>query len=290
MEDTTESPEMNAELLMKKIEEEFQGDPIYKKVISFNLKGKLFSDLYLLDSVDFTKHYSTKEAASFLGESIKEYRLTNTLSKESLYPYFQVTRKGNANRYLYDWQAIWRFKMVFLLADAGGMRLVELEKLMAEPFIQKKEEKRISVDAMSSKEDKVNVMIMSGTLDAIWKEIEDNKRSFKEAMEEMKTAASQRESENFSSLKEVLLQEYTHRVNFLEEVEEQLRDKQKRKRRIKIWILVWEFEEPFEELAEVVEKEKNLLNRKIAYLRNLENNTLTYQAKPRKRKMMNHNL
>lgn len=287
MKERNESPEAFTELLMKKIEREFQEDPIFKHVISMNLKGELFSNLSLLDSIDFTKYYSTKEAATFLGEDVKEYRLTNTLNREGLFLYFQVTRKGSANRYLYDWQSIWRFKMIFLLADAGGMKLVELEKLLDYPRTQENEERHNHVNALPANGAKIEVMIVSETLDALKKEIEDSKHSFQEAIEEMKTAVSQRESENMDTLKKVLIQNFTHQDKFLGEIEEQLKKELKRKKRRSFLFLNFGVEEPYKEMFEgmltLINEEKDLLNKKVVDLKKVENNSLIYQPVSRLR-------
>ena len=277
------------EVLVKKIEQEFQEDPIFHKVLSLNFKEELFSDLSSFDSIDFDKHYSTKEATAFLGEDVKEYRLTNTLNREILFPYFRVNRKGVANRYHYDWKAIWRFKMVFLLADGGGMKLVEVEKLLDDPSVGRDNTRQKEVIAMPSKGEKVEVVIVSETLDAIKNEIEDSRRSLQEAIEEVKVATTQRERETISHLKEVLIQDYTHQVKFLEEVEEELKEKLIEKKRIKIWFLIWEFGETFEEISEIIERKTKLLKRKIEYLKNTELDSLTYPRGVRKRKTMNHN-
>lgn len=287
MEERNESPEVFTELLMKKIESEFQEDPIFKQVISLKLKDELFSNLSLLDSIDFTKHYSTKEAAAFLGEDVKEYRLTNTLNREGLFPYFQVTRKGSANRYLYDWRAIWRFKMIFLLADAGGIKLVELEKLLDYPSTPENEERRNHVNALPANGAKIEVMIVSETLDALKKEIEDSKHSFQEAIEEMKTAVSQRESENMDTLKKVLIQNFTHQDKFLGEIEEQLKKELKRKKRRSFLFLNFGVEEPYKEMVEgmltLINEEKDLLNKKVAGLKKEGNNSLVYEPVSRLR-------
>ena len=293
MKEISKSREVFTELLMEKVESEFQEDPIFKQVIFFSLKDELFSNLSLLDSIDFTKHYSTKEAASFLGEGVKEYRLTNTLSKESLFPYFQVTRKGSANRYLYDWRSIWRFKMVFLLVDARGMKLVELEKLLDNPMISMNETRQSNVNSLPAKGEKVEVMIVSETLDALKKEIEDSKRFFQEAIEEVKTADSQRDNEIVSTLKEVLIQEYTQQNKFLEKIEEQLKNELKRKKWRSFWVLNFEIEEPykvmFEGMLTLINEEKELLNKKVENLKEIGNNSLIYKPIPRLRKVARQN-
>lgn len=287
MKERNESPEAFTDLLMKKIEREFQEDLIFKQVISLNLKGELFSNLTLLDSIDFTKHYSTKEAAVFLGDDVKEYRLTNTLNREGLFPYFQVTRKGSANRYLYDWRAIWRFKMVFLLADLGGTKLVDLEKLLDDPSTSENEARHNYVNALPANGAKIEVMIVSETLDALKNEIEDSKRSFQEAIEEMKTAVSQRESENMDTVKKVLIQNFMHQDKFLGEIEEQLKKEVKRKKWRSFLFLNFEVEEPYKEMFEgiltLINEEKDLLNKKIVDLKKPENDSLTYHPIPRLR-------
>ncbi|WP_282020862.1 hypothetical protein [Planomicrobium okeanokoites] len=287
MNEISESPEVFSELLIEKVESEFQEDPIFKQVISFSLKEEMFSNLSLLDSIDFTKHYSTKEAASFLGEGIKEYRLTNTLNKESLFPYFQVIRKGSANRYLYDWRAIWRFKMVFLLVDAKGMKLVELEKLLDYPMVSRNETREINVNSLPAKGEKVEVMIVSETLDALKKEIDDSKRSFQETIEEMKKANSQRDNELISTLKKVLIQEYTQQDKFLEKIEKELKQELKRKKRRSFLFVPFEIENPFKAMFEgmlaLINEEKELLNKKIVDQKRQGNSSLTYEPIPRLR-------
>lgn len=275
------------ELLVEKIEHEFQEDPIFHKIISLDLKGDLFSNLSLMESIDFSKHYSTKDAASFLGEEIKEYRLTNTLNRELLFPYFRVTRKGSVNRYHYDWKSIWRFKMVFLLADAAGVKLVDLEKLLGDSMDYKYEVSKERVETIPLKGERVEVIIVSETLDAIKKEIEDNKRIFGEAIEEVKTAASQRERETIATLKKLLTQEYTQQEQVFEKIEVQLKKQLSLKRKLRFGFLTWDVEEPNKEflewMLELVVEEKDLLSKKIANSQNPQNDLLTYHPESRLR-------
>ena len=287
MKERDELVESFTELLVEKIEHEFQEDPIFHKINSLDLKGALFSNLSLMETIDFSKHYSTKEAASFLGDDIKEYRLTNTLNREILFPYFRVTRKGSANRYHYDWKSIWRFKMVFLLADIAGVKLVDLEKLLDNTLSYENDVSKESADGKPLVGERVEVIVVSETLDAIKKEIEDNKRFFQEALEEVKTADSQRNNELLSTLKDVLIQEYTQQDKFLEKMEEQLKNELKRKKWRSFLFINFEIKDSYKALFEgmltLINEEKELLNKKVGDLKRLGNNSLTYHPMPRMR-------
>lgn len=114
------------------VAEVFQPDPIYREIDSNGLLDDFikWTALFWLFAKESTKLYSTKEAAALLGDGVKEHRLTNTLSREDLFGYFQVERKGASSRYLYDWKAIFRLKMVFLLVDEANFKLVDIATLI----------------------------------------------------------------------------------------------------------------------------------------------------------------
>lgn len=102
----------------------FKDDPLFQQLSRMNKTAKLFDGTIgvpILD-IDFHKDYSTKEAAEILGKNVREYNLTNLLAKEHLGDYFQVSQIGAANRFRYDWKAIFRFKLFFLLSKEAKLK------------------------------------------------------------------------------------------------------------------------------------------------------------------------
>lgn len=267
---------------IEEMEETFYNDPVYEKINSMGLTSTLLETLSRFESMELSKTYSTKEAATFL--HAKEHRLINTLNRELLFPYFQVKRKGSANRYVYDWQAIWRFKMVFILMDEGGLKLVDIEDLLHSFGVIKKESESVIGNSTNSLKEgqKVEVIIVSETLDSLKQEIAMVKRSFQEEIEEIKNSIVEKESATVASVKEVLIQEHKHQCDFLEKLESQLKKGftvSKGRRHLFSWGR-WRKEDSAEKMVEnlftEMKNNKSFIKEKIKSLENKQNDSLLY--------------
>lgn len=109
---------MNVTEKITHYKETFNTDPLYQKLQSKSLTEELFSPSEYFDSIEFDDSYSTKLAAEQLGLESKEQTIVNYINRMDFKDYLQVTRRSG-RFYRYDWKALFRLKMIFLLTENG---------------------------------------------------------------------------------------------------------------------------------------------------------------------------
>lgn len=97
----------------------FKRDPLYSRIELEGLTTSLFDDSETdyFSKVNFTDTYKSKHAAQLLNIEGKEQTLVNYLNRNDLNPYLNVYRQGRL--YRYDWQSLFKFKMIILLTNHG---------------------------------------------------------------------------------------------------------------------------------------------------------------------------
>lgn len=124
--------------------EKFKSDPVFKAISDRGLMEMLFNDEHYFSAINLQGSFSTKRAAAILGETNKEYKLTNLLAREKLRDYFQVFRKNDKSHYRYTWDSIFRFKMIFTLMDQANLTPSDIDDIVNEPTLVRKEQAKPS--------------------------------------------------------------------------------------------------------------------------------------------------
>jgi len=221
------------------IEKTFEKDPLFQKILSMNAEEKLiqhFGDQAIHD-LDFSKGYSTKQAAIFVGKEKQEHQLTNLLAREDLNAYFQVSRIGTANRCRYDWKAIFRFMLYFFLTKEFKLKPLDIAKIIQESGFLKKGEINVEEIPDPIQEDinqlKVDFQLLLDETEQLKKILAENQKStlvILKRKEEEKAEKDRRFLKNFLAFWDG---EYQSQIAFLQKIEAYLEKEDSRQKKEK---------------------------------------------------------
>lgn len=206
------------------IEKLFQEDPFYKKVKAMDLTGALFemSNEHSILDIDFSRNYSTKEVAELLGKANQEYQLNNLLAREDLGGYFQVSRIGTANHCRYDWKAICRFKLVFLLMGEANLKPSNLAAIIKESGILKELVEEMEPDPLLEEVNqlKEKLEILEKQIRQLKYVLGEERKAPQQTAKRIEEEVVLKEARFLEQFRAFLNSHYEHQLLFFEQLEE----------------------------------------------------------------------
>jgi len=103
--------------LLSHLTNHFKVDPLFRKIHTDNLEHLLFNNGVFYQRLTLEPTYSSKQAAELLEIEGKEQSLLNYINRNNIGEYLNVLRQNRF--YRYDWESLFKFKMIFLLNDHG---------------------------------------------------------------------------------------------------------------------------------------------------------------------------
>ncbi|MDX1805845.1 MAG: hypothetical protein R3267_02310 [Paenisporosarcina sp.] len=96
--------------------DKFITDPLYQRLNNDGLLEDLFATQEYFEKISLSDTYSSKQAADLLNESNSQ-TLVNFINRYDLNKYLNVFRRENTRFYRYDWESLFKFKMILLLTE-----------------------------------------------------------------------------------------------------------------------------------------------------------------------------
>ena len=206
------------------IEKLFQEDPFYEQVKAMDLREAFFemSDDHSILDIDFSKSYSTKEVAELLGKANQEYQLNNLLAREDLGSYFQVSRTGPANHCRYDWKAICRFKLVFLLMREANLKPSSLAAIIKESGILKELDEERDPDSLLGEVNqlKEKLEILEKQTRQLKHVLGEERKAHQQTAKRIKEEVVLKEARFVEQFRAFLNSHYEHQLLLFEQLEE----------------------------------------------------------------------
>lgn len=206
------------------IEKLLREDPFYKQVEAMDLTESFFqmSNGHSILDIDFSKSYSTKEVAELLGKATQEYQLNNLLAREDLGGYFQVSRIGSAKHFRYDWKAICRFKLVFLLMGKGNLKPSNLATIIKESGILKELEEEMEPDPLLGEVNqlKEKLEILDKQTRQLKYVLGEERRAHQQTAKRIQEEVVLMEARFVQQFRAFLNSHYEHQLVFFEQLEE----------------------------------------------------------------------
>lgn len=115
--------------LKEKFENLFEDDPLFIKIKELGFYDDLMSDCVFYEQIKWGHSYKTKQAAELLQIQGKEQNLRNYLQRNDLNDYLNVYKAGVSN-YRFDYEALFKFKMIFLLIHNAGMNPLDIAAIV----------------------------------------------------------------------------------------------------------------------------------------------------------------